>query len=227
MSCNADMQAAAALGRARSDFGLWLLPRDRGPIYLRLQGAAEWARWHKQSQSGPCRQPSKPLPVADITTYTRPRHSSSLRPRWRGGHQRRRQLRVRARSRGASTWTTKVKWRRWHRHRHHHASLLWCRMARTRCRAQHQRVACTSYRTFARVVYNTLSCGPTASGHTRAMLRLAAVATATSAIGLPRSAHGGGARTRKHRATAMHIAGTSSGGCCKAVPRVLRHRGPC
>ena len=69
MSCNADMQAAAALGRARSDFGLWLLPRDRGPIYLRLKGAAEWARWHKQSQSGPCRQPSKPLPVADITTY--------------------------------------------------------------------------------------------------------------------------------------------------------------
>ena len=69
LCCNADMQAAAALGRARSDFGLWLLPRDRGPIYLRRKGAAEWARWHKQSQSGPCRQPSKPLPVADIATY--------------------------------------------------------------------------------------------------------------------------------------------------------------
>lgn len=206
------MQAAAALGRARSDFGLWLLPRDRGP-QSGPGGTSRASLVHAGSPQSPC--PLRTSPP------TRPQHSSSLRLRQRGGHPRRwrRQLRVRARSRGASTWTKRVKWRRWHRHRHHHASLLWCRMARTRCRAQHQRVACTSYRTLARVVYNTLSCGPTASGRTRAMLRLAAVATATSAIGLPRSAHGGGARTRKHRATAMHIAGTSSGGCCKAVPR--------
>ena len=45
LACLADMQAAAALGRAWSDFGLWLLPRGRAPVYLRLTGAAKWAEW--------------------------------------------------------------------------------------------------------------------------------------------------------------------------------------
>ena len=69
LACLADMQAAAALGRAWSDFGLWLLPRGRAPVYLRLTGAAKWAEWHKRSKAAPCRQPSKSLPVADITIY--------------------------------------------------------------------------------------------------------------------------------------------------------------
>ena len=69
LACLADMQAAAALGRAWSDFGLWLLPRGRAPVYLRLTGAAKWAEWYKRSKAAPCRQPSKSLPVADITIY--------------------------------------------------------------------------------------------------------------------------------------------------------------
>ena len=69
LACLADMQAAAALGRAWSDFGLWLLPRGRAPVYLRLTGAAKWAERYKRSKAAPCRQPSKSLPVADITIY--------------------------------------------------------------------------------------------------------------------------------------------------------------
>ena len=68
-ACLADLLAAAALGRARSDFGVWLLPRGRAPVYLRLAGAAKWSEWHKKNQAKPCRPPSKPLPIADIAVY--------------------------------------------------------------------------------------------------------------------------------------------------------------
>ena len=67
LACLADMQAAAALGRAWSDFGL-CIPRGRAPVYLRL--TAKVGRVvHKRSKAAPCRQPSKSLPVADITIY--------------------------------------------------------------------------------------------------------------------------------------------------------------
>ena len=68
-ACLADLLAAAALGRARSDFGVWLLPRGRAPVYLRLAGAAKWSEWHKKNQAKACRPPSKPLPIADIAVY--------------------------------------------------------------------------------------------------------------------------------------------------------------
>ena len=49
--------------------GLWPLAATARPMYLRLTGAAKWAEWYKRSKAAPCRQPSKSLPVADITIY--------------------------------------------------------------------------------------------------------------------------------------------------------------